>query len=498
MPSPSKQAQSITATLQTSVFSSTITTAHSRPTPHPKLVGLATSLYSVSLTRAPLLKREEEIARECACCVIAAERLSARMNLPKIDAKPPCPPRMFKKLIRFLGGALAEVGATSSDGPRVASGRAAVTPKSAKGGGASSAQLLTPASTPSRKRSLAEATEAGASPSTDKNKRQRLDDAPPTPTATPRALRRLADAEPETPCKPRPQPPSAGEADLMPAWVAPTALHLANKFSLPPGSDRVICSGITEILYPSSSESSYKNDLDPLGLSSSRQLKLRAQDRGREKRLPAVLAATVAVVRSAISTRKSGNEVDVKPIVRIGVQELVAKKVVTALAFGVVVTDAMEVVDELREALKKTGEGNCWNCLRGLEDIVLEDLNSAPPAMPTRRPPAKAIQPSVEQERNEPESASSSTRSHERLVNGGEDSQEDDHGSQGSAEGTLSLDADGGGQEKVAPARPAFTHPSVDWLSPDRCKQFANWKVNILRRIRAIEWSEGGHMDTTR
>ncbi|KAI9821914.1 MAG: hypothetical protein M1827_002496 [Pycnora praestabilis] len=73
----------------------------------PKLIELATSLLAQSRSKASNLKAEEEIARSYACANIACERLKQTLNLPKIEPRPPCPPRVYQKLYKHLDNALA-------------------------------------------------------------------------------------------------------------------------------------------------------------------------------------------------------------------------------------------------------------------------------------------------------------------------------------------------------------------------------------------------------
>ncbi|KAI9866908.1 MAG: hypothetical protein M1830_005882 [Pleopsidium flavum] len=70
------------------------------------LVELAVSLVAQSRSKASSLKAEEEIARSYACANIACERLKRTLNLPKIQPRPPCPPRVYQKLYRYLDKAL--------------------------------------------------------------------------------------------------------------------------------------------------------------------------------------------------------------------------------------------------------------------------------------------------------------------------------------------------------------------------------------------------------
>ncbi|KAL8782398.1 MAG: hypothetical protein Q9213_005401 [Squamulea squamosa] len=71
-----------------------------------ELLDLAASLLAQSRNRASSLKAEEEIARTYACAHLACERLKQSIGLPKIQSRPPCPPRVYQKLYRHLDSAL--------------------------------------------------------------------------------------------------------------------------------------------------------------------------------------------------------------------------------------------------------------------------------------------------------------------------------------------------------------------------------------------------------
>ncbi|KAF3040967.1 hypothetical protein E8E12_009000 [Didymella heteroderae] len=73
-----------------------------------ELVDVALSLLARSRSAANSLKSEEEIARPYACAQLACERLKKRLNLPSIASRPPCPPRVYKKLYDYLASALPD------------------------------------------------------------------------------------------------------------------------------------------------------------------------------------------------------------------------------------------------------------------------------------------------------------------------------------------------------------------------------------------------------
>lgn len=103
------------------------------------LISLTICLSGASRSRATTLKPEEEIARQYACAHIACERLKQRLNLPRIEPRPPCGPRIYKKLYKFLESALApEVAPVSAKKPptsrRVASAKSTPTSHAKKQG----------------------------------------------------------------------------------------------------------------------------------------------------------------------------------------------------------------------------------------------------------------------------------------------------------------------------------------------------------------------------
>ncbi|KAH6614810.1 origin recognition complex, subunit 6 [Boeremia exigua] len=73
-----------------------------------ELVDIALSLLARSRSVANSLKPDEEIARPYACAQLACERLKSRLNLPSVASRPPCPPRVYKKLYSYLASALPD------------------------------------------------------------------------------------------------------------------------------------------------------------------------------------------------------------------------------------------------------------------------------------------------------------------------------------------------------------------------------------------------------
>ncbi|KAH7414536.1 origin recognition complex, subunit 6 [Phaeosphaeria sp. MPI-PUGE-AT-0046c] len=96
----------------------------------PELIEFALSLLARSRSAAHSLKSDEEIARPYACAQLACERTKQRFNLPTIVSRPPCPPRIYKKLYNYLSSVLPAPESTRE--PRTPSKRATTTAVSAR------------------------------------------------------------------------------------------------------------------------------------------------------------------------------------------------------------------------------------------------------------------------------------------------------------------------------------------------------------------------------
>ncbi|KAK8094883.1 hypothetical protein PG997_001568 [Apiospora hydei] len=88
-------------TLETTLLSLVPTYPSASDLPRP-LVDLSSSLLTQSRHNASTLKAEEEVAREYACANLACERLKTSLDLPPIQARPPVPPRIYKRLYTHL------------------------------------------------------------------------------------------------------------------------------------------------------------------------------------------------------------------------------------------------------------------------------------------------------------------------------------------------------------------------------------------------------------
>ncbi|WEW56877.1 hypothetical protein PRK78_002332 [Emydomyces testavorans] len=119
-----------------------------------ELVKLAACLLAQSRSHGGSLKPDEEIARPYACAEIACKRLSKPLKLPPAVSRPPCPPRIYKKLYVYL----EQVLSTSSTGAKrqennealSRSTRAAAQNKRIGGPGTSSTMAAKNSMTPSK------------------------------------------------------------------------------------------------------------------------------------------------------------------------------------------------------------------------------------------------------------------------------------------------------------------------------------------------------------
>lgn len=135
----------------------------------PELIDLSTSLLAQSRTKAATLKQEEEIGRVFACAHLAVDRLKQRLDLGdgKVVARPPVPPRVYKKLYGYLDAALTpatpraarvrDVETPGSRGLRSQAETPSKTPTAGLGGA-----VVTPSKTPaSTAQSLGSTTASG-------------------------------------------------------------------------------------------------------------------------------------------------------------------------------------------------------------------------------------------------------------------------------------------------------------------------------------------------
>ncbi|TKA75106.1 hypothetical protein B0A49_02381 [Cryomyces minteri] len=182
-----------------------------------ELLSLAVSLLAQSRNKAGSLKAEEEIGRTYACAHIACERLKVPLDLPDIEPRPPCPPRIYKKLFQYLNTALP------AKEPR--------TPSKSKAR-QSDLQNGTPKSTPSRKArtTTSEPTTPSKPPTT-----------PPEATAT-----AATSAGTSRKRKRHELQTASSEADV-PEWVMSAIRHVCKAFANPAAAPHVYA-GICSVL----------------------------------------------------------------------------------------------------------------------------------------------------------------------------------------------------------------------------------------------------------
>ncbi|OAL69941.1 hypothetical protein A7D00_5980 [Trichophyton violaceum] len=81
--------------------------------PPRELLNLASSLLTQSRSCGATLKPEMEIARPYACAEIACKSLARTLKLPSPISRPPCPPRVYKKLYAHLEQSLQSSSVSS-------------------------------------------------------------------------------------------------------------------------------------------------------------------------------------------------------------------------------------------------------------------------------------------------------------------------------------------------------------------------------------------------
>ncbi|ETS85541.1 hypothetical protein PFICI_03566 [Pestalotiopsis fici W106-1] len=178
----------------------------------PSLVELASSLLAQSRHNASTLKAEEEVARLYACAHIACERLKTTLDLPPIQARPPVPPRVYKRLYTHLDRILP----TSSPTKRTR--------------------------TPSGK-----AREAGLAFGSEQRTRER---ATPGKEAALAAFRPKSNGTP-TKSTGKAVVPSTGRKarDVLPSWMRPTAQYLCTHLDSE-HIGRTVLAGLQSIITP--------------------------------------------------------------------------------------------------------------------------------------------------------------------------------------------------------------------------------------------------------
>ncbi|KAK5018260.1 hypothetical protein LTR60_001576 [Cryomyces antarcticus] len=194
-----------------------------------ELLGLAVSLLAQSRNKAGSLKAEEEIGRTYACAHIACEstesamltseerRLKKPLNLPDIEPRPPCPPRIYKKLFQYLNTALPAKELRTPSKPKAQP---------------SDLQNGTPKSTPSRK------ARTTASEPTTPSKHF---------TTTPKATTAAAISAGTSRKRKRHELQTASSEADVPDWVMPAIRHVCKAFANPAAAPHVYA-GVCSVL----------------------------------------------------------------------------------------------------------------------------------------------------------------------------------------------------------------------------------------------------------
>ncbi|KAI9862101.1 MAG: hypothetical protein M1813_004876 [Trichoglossum hirsutum] len=173
----------------------------------PELIELSSSLLAQSRTKVSSLKAEEETARA----------LKGTLNLPKIEPRPPCPPRIYQKLYKYFEATLLPPQ------PR-----------------------RRPPNTPTKNTIATTATPARQSPRTPSKQQQQQSRQKPTPRKSSLIPKKATAAK--EPTKP-----------IIPLWVSPSIDRLCTKLLAPAAIPHVL-EGVTAILtQPSPFLSNAKN-----------------------------------------------------------------------------------------------------------------------------------------------------------------------------------------------------------------------------------------------
>ncbi|KAI1337347.1 hypothetical protein F5Y15DRAFT_159358 [Xylariaceae sp. FL0016] len=227
--------------------------------PQP-LLELASSLLAQSRHTAGALKTEEEVARSFACCHIACDRLKIDLDLPPIQANPPIPPRIYKRLYTHLDNVLPRHSVAKSGRVRTPSS------KLRESGLFGSAQRVPSRGTPSRDEALAKFRSPAA----------RGDSTPTKSTSKPPAI----------PAKRK----AGGVISAMPAWVRPT-IQLMCKELEEERIGRTVLAGMQTIVAPHGQ---------------------RTKDKWVNDHLTPLLSAVYFLVSSQVYVLEKGKELDNK------------------------------------------------------------------------------------------------------------------------------------------------------------------------------------------
>ncbi|KAK8009503.1 origin recognition complex subunit 6 [Apiospora marii] len=207
-------------TLEATLLSLVPTYPSAASLPRP-LVDLASSLLTQSRHNASTLKAEEEVAREYACANLACERLKTSLDLPQIQARPPVPPRIYKRLYTHLDNILPANAVAKSGRVRTPSSKL----REAQGlfGSAATIERTHNRGTPTKEASLAQFRPRGEG----------------TPTKSTSAKKGLV-----TPGKRKAQ-----DHDTLPHWIRPTIQFMCTQMNQS-RIGRIVLAGMETIVLP--------------------------------------------------------------------------------------------------------------------------------------------------------------------------------------------------------------------------------------------------------
>ncbi|KAI2602332.1 hypothetical protein GGR54DRAFT_527484 [Hypoxylon sp. NC1633] len=238
---------------------------YSKDLPQP-LLELASSLLTQSRHSAGTLKGEEEVARAYACAHIACERLKITLDLPPIQARPPVPPRIYKRLYAHLDNVLPASTIGKSGRVRTPSS------KLRESGIFGSGQRIPPRAIPNKEESLAKFRSPAAA---------RGDNTPTRSAGKPPAYQAKKGSG------------SAGSA--LPAWVRPTIQFMCKE--LDQGRiGRTVLAGMQTIAAPNGK---------------------RSEDEWITENLVSLLAAVYFLVSSQLYVLEQGRELDESQYIRM-------------------------------------------------------------------------------------------------------------------------------------------------------------------------------------
>ncbi|KAI0113533.1 hypothetical protein GGR51DRAFT_546812 [Nemania sp. FL0031] len=302
--------------------------SYSTALPQP-LLELASSLLAQSRHNAGALKADEEVARSYACAHIACERLKISLNLPPIQARPPIPPRLYKRLYTHLDNVLPSPSLSKPSRVRTP------TSKAKEAGLFGSTQRIPSRATPTKDTSLAKFRSPAAA---------RADG---TPTKS-------ASKPPPLAAKKR----KAGGVDSsLPAWIRPTIQLLCKELDQEI-IGRTVLAGMQTIVAPHGR---------------------RSKDQWVNDHLTPLLAAVYCLVSGQLYVLTSGKDLDNRQYSRIrksilGVLEHAQEKVAVQgmdedeLWIGWSDITSKDIDMSMAQIIKRDWQKDEW--FQGFEDMV--------------------------------------------------------------------------------------------------------------------------------